>query len=192
MSTAAISRRRLDYLDTEQHSSLLAGVESTATFSQGRTYRYALTRGWDAARPLAVFIMLNPSTADALADDPTIRRCISFAQSWTAGGLLVLNLFGLRATDPKVLRRHPDPVGPDNDLVIADRLSGAEPVGPVICAWGSHAGVAERADRVLALLRNRAIRPLCLGTTKAGHPRHPLYVRGDTAAVEYEAVGRGH
>lgn len=181
----------LDYLDTERHSSLLAGVEATATFSPGRTYRYALTRRWAPTRPLAVFIMLNPSTADAFNDDPTIRRCISFAKSWTAGGLLVLNLFGLRATDPTVLRRHHDPVGPDNDPVIVERLSADEPVGPVICAWGAHPGVAERADRVLTLLRNRCIRPLCLGTTKAGHPRHPLYMRGDTAAVELTGVASG-
>lgn len=173
-------------LVTERRRELLG--ESTATFSLCRTYRYALTRRW-SDRPMAVFIMLNPSTADALVDDPTIRRCISFARSWTAGGLLVLNLFGLRATDPAVLGRHPDPVGSDNDPVIAERLLADEPVGPVICAWGAHPGTAERAGRVLALLRNRGIRPLCLGTTKAGHPRHPLYVRGDTAAVELVVSG---
>lgn len=188
MSTAATSRRRLSYLDTQRHSSLLSGVGATATFSQGHTYRYALTRRWDLTRPLAVFVMLNPSTADAFADDPTIRRCISFARSWTAGGLLVLNLFGLRATDPQVLRRHPDPVGPDNDLVIAERLADNEPVGPVICAWGTRGTLNGRADQVLRLLRGYGVRPLCLGTTKDGHPRHPLYVRGDTATVEYGAV----
>lgn len=158
--------------------------ESTATFSPCRIYRYALTRRW-SDRPVAVFVMLNPSTADAMVDDPTIRRCLSFAWSWTAGGLLVLNLFGLRATDPRELRGHPDPAGPHNDAVIADWLSRDEPVGPVVCAWGAHPGTAERAGRVLGLLASRGIRPLCLGTTKDGHPRHPLYVRGDTAAVDF-------
>jgi hypothetical protein len=101
---------------------------------------------------------------------------------------LVVNLYALRATDPRELRGHPDPVGPDNDLMIASLLSADEPVGPVVCAWGAHPGTAGRAGRVLGLLRNRQIRPLCLGTTKGGHPRHPLYVRGDTAAVEYRGA----
>lgn len=166
----------------------LAGETATATFSPCRTYRYALTRRW-SDWPAAAFVMLNPSVASAEVDDATIRRCSSFARSWGAGGLLVVNLFGLRATDPRELRRHPDPVGPDNDLVIGSLLAGDEPVGPVVCAWGAHPGTAERARRVLGLVANRELRPLCLGTTKGGHPRHPLYVRGDTAATEYRGVG---
>jgi hypothetical protein len=157
---------------------------ATATFSPCRTYRYALTRRW-SARPLAVFVMLNPSTADALVDDPTIRRCAGFARRWTCGGIGVVNLYGLRATDPRELRDHPDPVGPDNDLVIASLLSDDQPAGPVVCAWGAHPGTAERAQQVMELLRNRRISPLCLGTTKGGQPRHPLYVRGDTAGVSW-------
>lgn len=178
MTTAALA-----HLVTERHATLV-GEDATATFSPDRTYRYALTRRW-SAWPMAAFVALNPSTADAFEDDATIRRMIAFANTWLAGGLLVLNLYGLRATDPRELRRYPDPVGRDNDLVIADWLSRDEPVGPVVCAWGAHPGTAERAGRVLGLLRNRCIRPLCLGTTKGGHPRHPLYVRGDMAAVDF-------
>jgi hypothetical protein len=159
---------------------------ATATFSPCRTYRYALTRRW-SARPLPVFVMLNPSTADALVDDPTIRRCAGFAKSWTCGGFAVVNLFGLRATDPRQMRGHPDPVGPDNDLVIASLLSGDHPAGPVVCAWGAHPGTTERARQVMELLRNRRISPLCLGTTKGGQPRHPLYVSGNTPVVRFLA-----
>lgn len=156
---------------------------ATATFSACRTYRYALTRQWND-RPLAVFVMLNPSTADAFTEDATIRRCVGFARSWTAGGILVLNLFALRATDPKLLYGHADPVGPDNDDVIATHLAADEPVGPVIAAWGVHGVLGGRGERVASLLRARGARPLCLGLTKDGHPRHPLYVPASTAAVD--------
>lgn len=181
----------LDYLDTERRPSLIHGEEATATFSRCRTYRYLLTRRWTAEQPAAAFVMLNPSTADAFAEDPTIRRCISFARSWGAGGVLVLNLFALRATDPRALRHHPDPVGPDNDLVIAAALS-ADRLGPVVCAWGIYGLLNGRAERITALVRDLlGVPPLCLGATKDGHPRHPLYVRGDTAASEYGAVSDG-
>jgi hypothetical protein len=172
----------------DRHAATL-DEEATALFSPCRTYRYALTRVWDADQPLAAFIMLNPSVADAFVLDPTIRRCISFARSWAAGGVLVLNLFGLRSTDPKALYNHPDPVGPDNDLVIADHFSTDGPlVGPVVCAWGIHGALSGRAPRVERLLRARGVRPVCLGTTKGGHPRHPLYVPNATPTYDYEAV----
>lgn len=164
----------------------LFGEDASATFSADRTYRYLLTRTWreDAAR--VVFVMLNPSTADAFTVDPTIHRCMSFACSWLAGGIIVVNLFGLRATDPTALRTHPDPVGPDNDRILAEQLAGQDYViGPVVCAWGAHAMAADRARQVEALLRARGVQPLCLGMTKGGHPRHPLYVPAVTATVEY-------
>jgi hypothetical protein len=164
----------------------LVGATATATFSPCRTYRYALTRRWNE-RPLAVFIMLNPSTADAFTLDPTVRRCVGFANSWTAGGILVLNLFGLRATDPKALYHHDDPIGPDNDTVIAEHLAADEPVGPVIAAWGVHGALNGRSERVAALIRARGHRPLCLGLTKGGYPRHPLYVSGKTTAIALPA-----
>lgn len=158
----------------------------SAVFSPDRTYRYALTRQWNPDRPPAVFIMLNPSTADAWVLDPTVTRCRNFAAKWGCGGLVVLNAFALRATDPKVLRGHPDPVGPDNDQVIAAVLCAGQ-AGPVIVAWGSDETMRRsgRADQLVALLHTGGFEPQCLGKTTAGHPRHPLYVRGDTEPIPY-------
>jgi hypothetical protein len=184
-------------LAVDRASSLIDdGRSATATFSPCRTYRYALTRRW-SERPLAVFVMLNPSTADAFTLDPTVRRCISFAVEWAAGGVLVLNLFALRSTDPKALYSHADPVGPDNDVVITEHLPTGEPAGPVIAAWGAGPDgprparrmLRSRAERVAALLRARGARPLCLGLTQAGHPRHPLYIPNGTAAVDLPGGG---
>lgn len=157
-----------------------------AVFSPCRTWRYLLARTWEPARPPAAFIMLNPSTADAFADDPTIRRCTGFARTWGAGGLVVVNLYGLRATDPKQLYRHPDPVGQDNDRVIGDLLAGLPEDGLVVCAWGAH-GVYQRRDRhMVDLIQGRGLRPLCLGITIAGQPRHPLYLRADARPAGFE------
>jgi hypothetical protein len=156
-------------------------TQATAEFSPCRSYRYALTRTWDTRRLPLVFVMLNPSTADAFTVDPTIRRCIGFAQTWGAGGLLVLNVYGLRSTDPRALRTHPDPVGPANDATIVARL--AQPIARVIGAWGAHAE-PERARYVADLIREAGHRPVCLGRTKAGAPRHPLYLRANSQPVD--------
>jgi hypothetical protein len=172
-------------LVTDRHEESLF-ESATATFSSDRRYRYALTRRWDPDWPLAVFVMLNPSTADAFTVDPTVRRCIGFAKSWHAGGLLILNLFALRSTDPRALRSDPDPVGPANNPVIAWWLSAeAEPLGPVIVAWGADSAIGDRDREVLALLAARQARPQCLGVTQDGHPRHPLYVAASTSAIGY-------
>ncbi len=146
-------------------------VHSDAAISRDRVYRYSLVRRWgdgDVVR----WVMLNPSTASATEDDPTIRRCMGFARAWGYDGIVVHNLYALRATDPRALRTHPDPVGPVNDSYIAGWRV------PTVCAWGAHAdtGRAGRAGEVLALLRRTDVTPMCLGRTKAGHPRHPLYL----------------
>ncbi len=158
--------------------------EATATFSACRTYRYALTRTWDDQRLPLAFVMLNPSTADAFTVDPTIRRCMDFARRWGAGGLLVLNTYALRSTDPKALRSHPNPVGPVNDAVLADQL--AQPLARVVAAWGAHA-TPDRAAVVGALVRASGHVPQCLGRTKAGAPRHPLYIAANTVTQEWVA-----
>jgi hypothetical protein len=165
---------------TVTHSDGILGSD-TALLSACGTYRYELTRG-PLNRP-AVFVMLNPSTADAAIDDPTIRRCRGFARAWGCGGLVVVNAFALRATNPAALRTHPDPVGPYNDTVLA--TLGIREHGPVVVAWGVHATLHDRDKRVLALLRGAGVEPMCLGVTKDGHPRHPLYVRGATTPVPY-------
>jgi hypothetical protein len=165
-----------------------AGELSTALISSCGSYRYRLDRVWNASRVGAVWILLNPSTATADVDDPTIRRVRSFSIREGCGSLTVLNLFGLRATDPRALRQHPDPVGPDNDQVIREELRGC--LGVVVCAWGVHGTLHGRDRQILALLHGLGVTPLCLGTTKAGQPRHPLYVPSSTPSVEYQAPAR--
>lgn len=140
-----------------------------ARFDATGTYRYYLWREWDAAAPTVTFVLLNPSTADAEHDDPTLRRCVGFARRWGCGRLELLNLFALRATSPAELRRAADPVGPENDTI----LRAAR--GVIVVGWGNHGALHGRDREVLGLLGE----VLVLGFTKQGQPRHPLYVRGD-------------
>jgi hypothetical protein len=154
-------------------------LESHALFSPCESYRYYLSRTWDAALGHVNFIMLNPSTADASVDDPTVRRCGLYARRWGYGGLVVTNLFAWRATDPSELRVAVDPVGPDTDAHI---LRSARQSALVVCAWGVHGSLHGRDAAVLELLNNvdaLGLSPLhCLRTTKGGHPAHPLYLPG--------------
>lgn len=148
----------------------------SALLSSCGQYRYLLHRQADllAGKPPAAFLMLNPSTADAETDDPTIRRCRGFAKAWGTQGIVVANLYALRATNPDALWQHEDPVGPDND----DHLRQlATEHGDIICAWGAGAK-RERVEPVARMLINAGARLWCLGTTGTGAPRHPLYVRG--------------
>lgn len=147
----------------------------TATFSECGTYRYDLTRTWDSG-PRALFIMLNPSTATAEVLDPTVRRCLGFSRAWGMGSLVVLNLFALRSTDPKALLTHPDPVGPENDATIR-RYVEAQGDMPVVAAWGVHGTLGERDEQVRQLVADAGVTVLCLGRTRGGHPRHPLYLK---------------
>lgn len=155
-----------------------------ATVSECGRYRYLLSRRDDdlllQGEP-AVFCMLNPSTADAAVDDPTIRRCRGFARNWQRPGLQVVNLYALRSTDPSALWADPDPVGPDNDQHLAAIARGA---GDIVCAWGAEAP-PERVRAVERLFAAAGVRLWCLGTTKNGAPRHPLYVRGDAALIPW-------
>jgi hypothetical protein len=151
-------------------------MKRRAYFSACRTWRYLLTRQWDEGGMVA-FIGLNPSTADEMRDDPTVRRCINFARSWGYGKLAMLNLYAFRATDSRVLLKSPDPFGPDNNKVIGEVVADAD---LVICAWGNP-GHGIRAARVLDIIAQ----PHCLGVTKLGAPRHPLYVPADTRPIPY-------
>lgn len=156
---------------------------SGAIFSDDRVYRYALWRVWDRNNPARVaFIGLNPSTADEHTDDPTIRRCIGFAKQWGAGGLLMLNLFAFRATDPAVMKRAVDPVGGSNDNVIRILTIGVR----VVAAWGTDGAFMGRDAAVVEMLTREGVTVECLGCTKGGLPRHPLYLRADTALMPYE------
>ena len=158
-------------------------IAAGADLSDDGLYRYRLWRKW-APGARMVFCMLNPSTADAHQDDPTIRRCIGFAKEHGCGALDVVNLFALRSTDPAALFDHPDPIGPANDDAIAAAAKGA---AVVVVAWGAEGGLRHRDQEVLDLLdRFAEAPPVCLGRTKAGFPRHPLYVAKATPLSDYE------
>ncbi|MGH2543551.1 MAG: DUF1643 domain-containing protein, partial [Ardenticatenaceae bacterium] len=145
-------------------------VQRGAIFSPCRRYRYALWRVWDVARPLALFVCLNPSTADGQMDDPTVRRCVGFARTWGYGGVSVANLFAFRAIHPADLKVSPDPVGPDNDAWLT-ALAGRADI--VVAAWGNHGTFMNRSRTVFALISN----PQCLALTRQGQPAHPLYLK---------------
>lgn len=135
-------------------------------------YRYALGRRWGDGGTVA-FVMLNPSTADATMDDPTIRRCMGFAKAWGYGGLVVANLYAYRATKPADLWKAANPIGPNNDEHLARVAAGCD---QIVAAWGVNA----RPDRIAEVLALPGMdRLTALALTKDGQPRHPLYLRGD-------------
>lgn len=163
----------------ERSDDLLA--YSTATFDTTRTYRYHLSREWGTG-PRCVFVMLNPSTADAFTLDPTVRRCIAFAKRERCGTLHVLNAFALRSTDPKALRRATDPIGLLNDHFIKWYTRNAS---IVVAAWGTHGAYMDRGAEVAQRLQADGVYLQCLGLTAEGHPRHPLYVPGDAPLLPF-------
>ncbi len=146
-------------------------ITSSATFSPCNLYRYDLWRRWSDA-PYCMFVGLNPSTADATKDDPTIRRCIGYAKRWGYGALCMTNLFAWRATDPKDMKAAQEPVGSDNDATLQ---RCAKDAGIVIAAWGAHGSHLGRAKQVIAILPKLH----CLKQTKDGSPGHPLYIKAD-------------
>ncbi len=161
-------------------------MRRTAVISECGLYRYRLTREWGDGR-LMTFAMLNPSKADADIDDPTIRRCMSFACREGAAGIVVFNLFAFRSADPEALVLAYDAVGPDNLEEMGRVLSDAAAAGvPVVCAWGAHWVAAEKAaDHFVKEAGKRGALLVCLGKTKSGAPRHPLYVKSDTKFEAY-------
>ncbi|MBK5934676.1 hypothetical protein C8N32_103192 [Rhodovulum imhoffii] len=146
---------------------------STAVYSDCETYRYLLTRVWNPQGRRALFVMLNPSTATEVQNDPTVERCERRARALGFGAFRVTNIFAFRATDPKVMRAAPDPVGPQNDTAIVGSAPWAD---QIICAWGTHGAHLDRGPRVERLLRTTGQPLWHLGLSKAGHPKHPLYI----------------
>ena len=144
-------------------------MHKTAILSADRLYRYALWRTWGLSKGFAMFVGLNPSTADETEDDPTIRRCIAFARDWGYGGLCMTNLFAFRATQPVDMKNAQDPVGPENDDWLRKYSAKA---GVVVAAWGVHGVFKNRDVVVKELLQNLHY----LQLTKEGHPGHPLYL----------------
>ena len=161
-----------------------ANCECDAVMSPCRKYRYALTRTWDKEKPTVMFIMLNPSTADEHTDDPTIRRCINYARSWGYGGILVCNLFALRATDPEAMKRHPDPIGDRNDDFIQLAVLS---VDKIVIGWGAHGMHRSRQRHMVRMLKDYKL--WCFGTTKTGNPKHPLYLPGDITLSLFQSNG---
>ncbi|MCA0188097.1 MAG: DUF1643 domain-containing protein [Proteobacteria bacterium] len=153
-------------------------VNSGAEFSRCRMYRYRLWRHWGPAdSPPAMFLMLNPSTADENANDPTVERCQRRAYDMGYAGLTVGNIFALRSTDPKGLYVPGlDPVGPENNQAI---IQMARSAGVVICAWGRHGNLNGRGATVLEMIRAAGITPHCLKMNQDGTPQHPLYLSYD-------------
>jgi hypothetical protein len=146
-----------------------------------RVYRYRLWREWNPDAPRVSFVMLNPSTADAKTDDPTIRRCLGFAQSWGYGSLEVVNLFAYRATDPQELRGAADPIGAENDRYL---IAASQRAQTLILAWGNWGKLHQRDQAVLRLLAE-CCKVYCLGINRSGQPRHPLYVRSDAVLLPW-------
>jgi hypothetical protein len=143
-------------------------------------YRYTLARNIGGEKGIVLFCMLNPSTADDTADDPTIRRCKGFAKLWGYTQLRVVNLFAIRSTDPKALRDMDDPVGNGTNEIIADELKKAD---LLVLAWGATGGFVYQ--KMLFLDRFGKHPWKCLGVTKAGHPKHPLYIPYKVELVDY-------
>lgn len=163
-------------------------MKRTAQISPCGKFRYRFGRAWADAKPL-VFVMLNPSTADADVEDATIRRCVRFAHAHDFGGIDVVNLFAYRATKPEDLRRAGYQVGPENDQHIVDAVRGA---GAVCFAGGSNVAGLERPQVVLPLIRAQAVEPQCLCIKRSGYPQHPLMLPSNCRLQPFTADALQH
>lgn len=153
-------------------------LESKASFSKDRLYRFSLYRRWKKLGKEILFICLNPSTADETTNDPTVRRCINLAKGWGYRGVWVGNIFALRATNPLELYKVYDPIGRENDLALkkmADRCI------EVVFAWGNHGRFLNRGQQVSSMIGSGQ----CFGVNQSGEPRHPLYLPRDVQLIEY-------
>ncbi len=175
---------------------------SGAIFSDCKVYRYALHRIWDRTKPLMVFVMMNPSTANDVDDDPTIRRCMSFAKREGYGGISVKNVFALRSPYPKSLLEIDDPFGPENEQHLLNACLDARVLVPnvegwpeakawpkIVVAWGNRFGGARLEkwyDKAVDALRGLTV--YCLGTNAGGEPKHPLYVHGKTPLIPWRVT----
>lgn len=161
-------------------------VSAGASFSKCERYRFTLWRTWIEDRARAMFLMLNPSTADESKLDPTVTRCKKFAESWNLGGVLVCNIFAYRATKPEDMRAQADPVGLGNNEII---LSAARTIvsegGVLICAWGQHGRMNDRGNHVRHLLREHGVKLHYLRMGSNGQPQHPLYLPAALRPTEW-------
>jgi hypothetical protein len=165
-------KAQLAPIPAQDNGSIIAGA-----------YRYLLWRTWDASLPRALWILLNPSTADERIDDSTLRRCKAFSASWRFGGLEIVNLFALRTPYPRDLYLVADPVGSANDRHL---IAAARRATCIILAWGAHGGYRQRDQAVLAMLAaHTALAPRCLDVTRSNSPRHPLYIARNKQPIPF-------
>jgi hypothetical protein len=155
-------------------------MNTDALFSKCRKYRYSLWRTWDETKPHAMFIGLNPSTADETNNDPTITRCINYSKSWGYGGLCMVNLFAYRATKPTVMMAYDKPIGPDNDDLIKELSTKA---GVIVAAWGNDGSFKGRSKKMIKMIPGL----MCLKINKSGEPAHPLYQPGHAIPIKMSA-----
>ncbi|MGL5953282.1 MAG: DUF1643 domain-containing protein [Providencia rustigianii] len=159
-------------------------MKKTATISECNKYRYDLFRIWDETKPYLMFIGLNPSTADHELDDPTIKRCIGFAEKLDFGGVCMCNLYALRATNPSAMMSSESPIGSDNDMYVKKHALSA---GMVIAAWGNHGCYLNRDKEILDILN---VDVFALDINKSGQPKHPLYIHSDNEPKIYRPKNR--
>jgi hypothetical protein len=158
---------------------------NTALFSDDGLYRYRLTRTLGKGEGTILFIMLNPSTANDDINDPTVERCERRARDLGYAKLIVVNLFALKSTDPKNLRKHEDPIGGCNDEII---LLEAMRADLVVCAWGTYGDLYGRGIKVRDVLIDAGVKLHCLVVNKNGTPKHPLYVRRDLNPILWRFI----
>jgi len=169
---------------TRQH--LKGDAASVAVYSDCENYRYALTREWDTRGGRVLFVMLNPSTATEIQNDPTVERCERRARALGFGAFRVCNIFAWRATDPRNMRAQTDPVGPANDAAILEGCAWAD---RLICAWGTHGAHLSRGPAVERLMRQTGLPLQHLGLSLAGHPKHPLYISYSQQPADWPVAG---
>lgn len=158
---------------------------ATVAFDEHKRYRYGLSRIWDERGRRLLWVLLNPSIADACSDDPTVRRVLAFSRHWGYGAAEIVNLFALRATNPQTLLSVDDPIGTDNDSAIERAITASD---RVVIAWGNLGSIGGTAEHVLSYLKSLSTVLLALGITEAGQPRHPLYVRSSVEPVGWSSL----
>lgn len=168
---------------TRHNNTLLSN--STAIYSDCEKYRYSLTRVWGEGAKRVLFVMLNPSTATEMQNDPTVERCERRARALGFGAFRVTNIFAWRDTDPRNMRAASDPTGPENDNAILDGVAWAD---TIVAAWGTHGAHLSRGQEVSQLLQRTGRELQCLGLTKDGHPKHPLYISYTQQPVTWKAA----
>lgn len=160
-------------------------ISQKARFSRCRRYRYSLERSWEGGKGRALFIGLNPSTADHRQDDPTIRRCVGFAKSWGYETMEIVNLFAFRATYPSDLKKAADPIGPANNRWLGKAIKRSD---VAICCWGNDGNFMERSK----IITTRYPHLQCLKINSTQHPAHPLYLRANLTPISMPVMESNH